>query len=424
MAPRIVGRLTARKVSTAKPKAGRPALVIGDGGGLWLQITRGEGENSEHIRRSWTFRYEINGRRREMGLGALYTFSLAEARARAKALRQQLADGIDPLEARETERRTKLADQARTMTFKQCAEAYMKLHGDGWGAEHLQQWQASLATYVYPKIGDVPISAIDQAMVMRIVEPIWTTKATTAGRVRSRIEAVMDYATANGFRSGDNPAHILSALPKKSKIAPVQHFAALAWEEMPAFMSELRGLQSVAARCTEFLALTASRSGEAIGATWDEIDLKAKTWTIPGERMKAGAEHRVPLSDRALEILTSLSRNGPYVFGGAKPLQETALRRQVLARLRPSGDGRRFGSSTTTHGMRASFKTWASESTSFAPEIVEVALAHKRGGKVEQSYERGDLFEKRARLMQAWGKFCCTKAAKAATDVVPMRMGA
>jgi integrase len=421
MAPRVVGRLTARRVASAKPKAGRQALVVGDGGGLWLQVTRGE---SDHIRRSWTFRYEISGRRREMGLGALHTFSLAEARARAKALRQQLADGIDPLEAREAARRAKLAEQAKMMTFRQCAEAYINLHGDGWGPKHLHQWNASLRTYVYPVIGAMSVADVDQAAVMKIVEPIWKSKTTTAARVRSRVEDVIDYAIANQFRrNDDNPArHITVALPKKSKLAPVQHFAAEPWEQMPQFMQELRQLQSTAARCTEFLILAATRSEAAIDATWAEMDLKARTWTIPAGRMKGRVEHRVPLSTRALELLSGLPRSGPYVFGGNKPLQKTALRRQVLARLRP--DANRLRSTVTVHGMRAAFKTWAGERTNFARETAEIALAHKIGNQTEQAYERGDKFEKRRRLMQTWADYLAKPAAEGVVTPLRRKAGA
>jgi integrase len=417
MAPRIVGRLTSRRVNAAKPRAGRQALVIGDGGGLWLQVTRGEGD---HLRRSWTFRYEIDGRRREMGLGALHTFGLAEARERAKGLRQQLADGVDPLEARAVAKQARIAEQASKMTFRQCAEAYINLHGDGWGQEHFDQWKASLATYVYPAIGGMSVRDVDQAAIMKIVEPIWNAKPTTAGRVRSRVECILDYAAANQFRDNDNPArHVTAALPKKSKIAPVEHFAALPWEELPTFMAELRQVQSTAARCLEFLILTATRSGEAIGAQWDEI--KGGVWTIPASRMKAGADHRVPLSPRALEILNILPHSGSYIFGGGKPIQETAIRRTVLARLRPGAN--RLRSTVTVHGMRAAFKTWAGERTNFARETTEIALAHKIGNQTEQAYERGDKFEKRRRLMQAWADYLARPAAvqKAGETVVPMR---
>jgi integrase len=414
-------------VNTAKPKAGRPALVIGDGGGLWLQVTRGEGENSDHLRRSWTFRYEINGRRREMGLGALHTFSLAEARNRARALRQLLADGIDPLAKREANKQARLVEQASTVTFEQCAKMYLKLHERGWGAAHRHQWNASLSTYVYPRIGDLPVRDIDQAAIMQLIEPLWSVKTTTASRVRSRIEAILDYALAHKFRQGDNPARILAALPKPSKIAKAEHFAALPWEEMPAFVQQLRGLKTTAARCLEFLIYTGARSDEAIGALWDEIDFKAKAWTLPAQRMKGGEEHRVPLSRAALELLTDMPRSGPYVFGDDddKMLQGHALRRQVLAKLRPGAS--KLTSSITTHGFRGSFKTWAGESTNFANEAIELALAHKVGNKVEQAYEKGDKLAKRARLMQAWADYLAkpAKPAKAAADnVVSLKTGA
>jgi integrase len=420
MAPRIVGRLTSRRVSTAKPKAGREALVIGDGGGLWLQVTRGEGD---HLRRSWTFRYEIDGRRREMGLGNLSTFSLAEARDRARALRQQLADGVDPLEAREAARRAKLAEQARTVTFEQCAEQYLKLHAGGWGVDHHHQWRASLGTYVFPAIGKLAVADIDQATVMRTVEPIWTAKPTTASRILNRIERILDFAAAHEYRSNDNPAaRVVSALPKKSRIAKVEHFAALPWEEMPTFVQQLRGLKTTAARCLEFLIYTGVRTDEAIGALWDEIDFRAKAWTIPAERMKGGAEHKVPLSRAALELLTDMPRSGPLVFGDGTMLQDHALRRQVLAKLRPGAS--KLTSSITTHGFRSSLKTWAGESTNFANETIELALAHKVGNKVEQAYEKGDKFAKRARLMQAWADYLAQPAKQAAGNVVALKAGA
>jgi integrase len=416
LAPRIVGRLTSRRVNTAKPKAGRQALVIGDGGGLWLQVTRGEGD---HLRRSWTFRFEIGGKRREMGLGALSTFSLAEVRVRAKALRQQLADGIDPLAKREADKQARLVEQASTVTFEQCAKMFLKLHERGWGAAHRHQWNASLSNYVYPKIGRLPVRDIDQAAIMQLIEPLWSVKTTTASRVRSRIEAILDYALAHKFRQGDNPARILAALPKPATIAKPESFASLPWQDVPQFMSELRALQSVAARCTEFLILTAARTGEAIGARWDEIDLKAKTWTVPADRMKAGIKHSIPLSDRAVKILSDLPRIGPLVFGH---LHEAALRRAVLAKLRP--DGRPQCSTTTIHGFRASFKTWCSEATNYAPEIAEAALAHARGNRVTRAYDRGDLLQKRARLMQAWADFLAKPAKATAGNVVTLKAGA
>jgi integrase len=420
MAPRMVGRLTSRRVNTARPKGGRQALLIGDGGGLWLQITRGEGD---HLRRSWTFRYELNGKRREMGLGPLSTRGLAEARTRAKELRLLLLDNTDPLDAREAARRAKLAEAARTVTFQEAAKQFLGLHEGGWGAAHRHQWHASLGAYVYPQIGALAVADVDQAAVMRIIQPIWNAKPTTASRVLNRIERILDFAAAHEYRSNDNPAaRVVSALPKKSRIAKVKHFAALPWEEMPAFVQQLRGLKTTAARCLEFLIYTTTRSEEAIGALWDEIDFKAKAWTIPAERMKGGGEHRVPLSRAALELLTDMPRSGPLVFGDGTMLQDHALRRQVLAKLRPGAS--KLTSSVATHGFRGSFKTWAGESTNFANETIELALAHKVGNKVEQAYEKGDKYTKRSRLMQAWADYLA-KPAKAATgNVVAMKAGA
>ena len=417
--PRIIGKLTSRRVATVKPKRGRKALVLADGGNLYLQATLAA--DGTTVRRSWVFRYEVNGRRREMGLGAAHTIGLAEARLRARALRVQLVDNIDPLAQREADRQARLAAQAKLVTFAECAERYLKLHAATWGAAHRHQWHATLAAYILPVIGDLSVADIDQAIVMKIVEPIWTSKPTTAGRVRNRIECVLDYAAANQFRGSDNPARgVVAALPKKSKIAPVQHLAAEPWQEMSQFMQELRRLQSMAARCTEFLVYTAARSKEATDATWGEIDLKAKTWVVPAHRMKAKVEHRVPLSTRALELLSALPRSGPYVFGGSKPLQETALRRTVLAKLRPGAS--RLTSAITSHGMRAAFKTWAGERTNFARETVEIALAHRSGNQTEQAYERGDKFEKRRRLMEAWSDYLGKPVPAGA--VVSLRRGA
>jgi integrase len=416
---RVLGKLSQRRVATAKPKRGRKALVLADGGNLYLQCTLAD--DAATVRKSWVFRYQTAGRRHEMGLGAAHTIGLSTARAKAKALREQLVDNIDPLAQREAARRAKLAEAAKTMTFRQCADAYIGLHGDGWGPEHLHQWRASLARYVYPVIGAMAVADVDQATVMQIVAPIWRSKTVTAARVRGRIEDVIDYAIANQFRrNDDNPArHITAALPKTSKLAPVQHFAALPWQELPAFMAELRQQEPTAARCLEFLILTATRSGTAIGAKWDEI--RDNVWTIPSERMKAGEAHRVPLSKRAIEILHTLPRSGPFVFGGGEPLPEKSLRRTVLARLRPGAD--RLRSTITTHGMRATFKTWAGERTNFARETVEIALAHGIGNQTEQAYERGDKFTKRARLMQAWADYLAMPAAGGVVTPIRQKVG-
>jgi integrase len=406
--PRHVGMLSSRRVATAKPQKGRTSLVLSDGANLYLQCTLAD--DGKTVRKSWTFRYGLDGKRHEMGLGSANTFSLPEARQRARTLRQQLVDGIDPLRAKEAARQARLAEAAKQVTFRRCAEMYLNLHQGGWSASHRRQWHSTLRDHVFPVLGDLTVADIDQAAVMKVVEPIWKTKTVTATRVRSRIEAVLDYALAYKFRQGDNPARVLSALPKASRVAKVEHMAALPWRAMPPFMTELRALEGMPARALEFTILCAARTGEVLGAQWSEIDLKTKTWTVPASRMKAGAEHRVPLSARALEILAALPKGDGHIFGR---LPDKALRRHALNRLRPDG-------AAHVHGFRASFKTWASESTSFAPDIVEAALAHKRGNATTQAYERGDLFEKRRRLMNAWSDYCA-KGARAAGDVVTLR---
>jgi integrase len=402
---RTIGKLSPARVRTAKPARGRKALMIGDGGGLWLQCTLGDGG---HIRRSWTFRYERHGKRREMGLGATHTLGLAEAREKSRLLRLQLLDDIDPLEARQATRRAQLAATARAMPFRDCARLYLDLHQEGWSAKHREQWTSTLRDYVFPAIGELAVADIDQAAILKVIEPIWKTRTVTAARVRGRIESVLDYATASGFRTGDNPARaLLAALPKQTKTHRVEHHAALPWQEIPGFMAELRREGSTLAHCLEFIVLTAARTSEATGATWDEIDLKARAWVIPGNRMKAGKEHRVPLPPRALEILSRGPRDGPLVFGA---FHNKALPR-VLHKLRPG---------VTTHGFRSAFRDWAREMTSFPDAIVEAALAHTVGNKVVQAYARGDLFDKRRKLMAAWADHCARPAVQQGT-VTPIR---
>jgi integrase len=404
---RMIEKLSPRRVTTAKPKRGRRALVIGDGGGLWLQCTLAD--DGATVRRSWVFRFQLNGRRREMGLGAAHTVSLREARVEARSLRQQLRKKIDPLEAQAAARRAKLAEQARTITFERCAQMYLDLHADGWSPKHAHQWRTSLASYILPTLGAMSVADVDEAAVMRTVQPLWKEKTVTAGRVLARIRVVLDYAAASGFRNGgNNPAvATLAALPKRARIAKVRHFEMLPWQALPDFMAKLRTEQAAASRCLEFIALTAARSGEARSAQWDEI--KDGVWTIPASRMKSGREHRVPLSARALEILNGLPRAGAYVFGGNASLPEKALHR-ALRRLHPSA---------TIHGMRSALRTWCDEVANYPHHVVEAALAHAIPTAVEKAYRRGDLFEKRRRLMQQW----CDYLAKPAPAgvVTPMR---
>jgi integrase len=395
---RTTGRLTALKVARAKTPG-----MYADGGGLYLQVTeRG---------RSWVLRYMINKRAREMGLGPLALFSLSDARAKALDARRLRHEGIDPIEARRAERQQARLDAAKAMTFQQCAESYLKAHRAGWrNGKHAAQWEATLATYAGPIIGALPVLAINTPLVLKVLEPIWTEKPETAGRLRGRIEAVLDWAKARGYRQDENPArwrgHLDKLLPARSKVRKVEHHAALPYRELPGFLIGLREQEGISARALEFTILTAARTGETIFAQWSEFDLLDKAWTIPAARMKAGREHRVPLSARVLAVLEEMQArrhtDGGFVFSGdklGKPLSNTAFLR--LLRRMDRDD-------LTAHGFRATFKTWASERTNFPNEIVETSLAHIVGSKVEQAYQRGDLFEKRRRLMQQWATFCTT----------------
>ncbi len=299
---RQVGRLTALAVSRAKA-----AGMYADGGGLYLQVTAAGA-------RTWIYRFTLQGRTRDMGLGSLSAVSLSEARTRAADARRLKSAGIDPIDARDGQRATERAETAKLITFKDAAEAFIKAHQAGWrNAKHGDQWRNTLATYAYPFIGALPVQQIDAGLVVRLLEPIWTTKAVTAGRVRQRIEAVLDSATARGHRSGENPArwrgHLENLLPALTKVRRVQHHPALPYAEIGAFMAELCQQAGLAARAMELLILTAARTTEAIAARWSEIDLEQKIWTIPAERIKAGREHRIPLSPAAAALLKSPRRN-------------------------------------------------------------------------------------------------------------------
>jgi integrase len=415
---RASGRLTALKVEKAK----KPGMYA-DGGGLYLRVTR-EGA------RNWVLRFMLDRKPRWMGLGPLALYGLAEARARALDARRQRYEGIDPIEARRAERARLRLDVAKAITFAQCAESYIAAHRAGWrNGKHAAQWPATLAAYAYPLVGTLPVQAVDTGLVLKVLEPVWTAKPETAGRLRGRLESILDYAKARGWRDGENPArwrgHLDKLLPARSKVRAVGHHAALPYGELPAFLANLRAQEGVAARALEFLILTAARTGEAIGARWNEVDFLDKTWTVPPSRMKAHREHRVPLSPRALAILSEMqaARAGDasdgFVFPGrrpATPLSNMAF----LMLLRRMGYGE-----LTAHGFRATFKTWASERTSFQNEIIESSLAHVTGGKVEQAYMRGDLFEKRRRLMVQWATFATAALAQAPrSNVTPLRQQA
>jgi integrase len=398
-------RLSARAVD-AKKRRGR----YSDGDGLVLQI-------SKWGTKSWIFRYERNGRERHMGLGSLNTVPLATAREVARKYRQLLLDGNDPIELRNTELQQRRLEAARQISFKECAEAYIAAHQTGWRNEkHRAQWSSTLDRYAYPVIGEVPVSAIDTALVLKCLEPIWKEKSETANRLRGRIENVLDSAAARGLRPLDNPArwrgHLDKLLPPPSKVRAVKHHAAMPYPDLPQFLSDLRKRQDVAARALELTVLTALRTSEVIGARLAEFDLGAKVWTVPATRMKAGRGHRVPLSKRAIEIVGGLS-NCDYLFAGRDggPLSNMAMLK-MLERM-----GR---DDVTVHGFRSTFRDWAAETTAYPNHVVEMALAHSVSDKVEAAYRRGDLFLKRRRLMEDWARYC-GRAVMRSANVVAIR---
>ncbi len=389
---RQVNRLTARTVQTIS-KVGRHP----DGNGLYLNVSANGG-------RRWVFLYRLagrlskNGKKKlfEMGLGSASSVSLKEAREAAAVARKQLRDGLDPLQQR---------GKSSTKTFSECATEYIASQGSAWrNSKHREQWKKTLATYADPKIGKLPVDAVTIDHVLDILKPIWTTTTETASRLRGRIESILDWAAAHKYRSAENPArwrgHLDKVLPPMRKIAKVKHHPALPYADMSKFMTDLRSRDGTAAKALEFTILTAARTGETIGAKWDEIDFKEKIWSIPAIRMKAGFNHGVPLSDRAIEILTDLNQETDYVFPGQeidKPLSNMAM----LALLK-----RMNRSDLTVHGFRSTFRDWAAETTEYANELVEMALAHTIKNKAEAAYRRGNLLERRRALMDAWTTYC------------------
>jgi integrase len=349
----------------------------------------------------------LAGRAREMGLGSYYDLSLAEAREKARGFRKMVKDGLDPIDDRRALRAAQRAERAKVMTFRQCAEAYIAAHQVTWrNHKHAAQWPSTLSAYVYPHFGSLPVQVIDTGLVTKALEPIWLDKPETAGRVRGRIESILDWAKARGYREGENPArwrgHLENLLPKKTKVRRVEHHAALPYAELSAFMTELRQQNGIAARALQFTILTAARTGEAIGARWDEINTAERFWTVPGDRMKAGKEHRTPLSDAAIAVLDEMwaIRSGKFVFPGDRPGRPLSNMAMTMA-LRRMGRG-----GLTIHGFRSSFRDWVAERTNFPREVAEMALAHAVSDKVEAAYRRGDLFQKRRQLMGAWARYC------------------
>jgi integrase len=411
----MTDRLSVVAVRHAKP--GRH----GDGAGLLLDVKPGGNAY-------WVLRYMLAGKRRDMGLGSARgpgAITLADARDRATAARRLAKDGIDPIEQRdEKQAAAKLAVatlKARSTTFRDIALQYVAAHGASWrNTKHRAQWESTLRKYVYPRFGDLPVSDVEREHVTGALQAIWNTKPETASRVRGRIEAVLDYARVLGWRHGENPAlwkgNLAHVLPSRSKLAPVKHHAALPWIEMAGFMADLNKRVGVSARALEFTILTAARSGEVRGMTWAEVDLDAQIWVVPGSRMKAAREHRVPLSNSALSVLEAIrpdpARVSGFVFPSPSrpgaPLSDMTLT-AVLRRM--------MRSDLTTHGFRSTFRDWCAEMTAYPREVAEAALAHTVRDKVEAAYRRGDVLEKRRQLMTDWADFCSRVDRREGDDV-------
>jgi integrase len=371
--------------------------------------------------RSWVFRVVIAGRRRDMGLGQYPSVTLAMAREKAREARELIRKGVDPIEQQRAAQSALRAAVAAALTFDECAEKYIAAQEAGWrNAKHAKQWTATLNQYASPAIGDILVRDIDVPNVLAVLEPIWRTKTETASRVRGRIESVLDWATTRGYREGPNPArwrgHLDNLLPAPTKVAKVEHHAAVPIDEAPAFLRRLRDMAGTGALALEFAILTAARSGEVRGALLNEIDRKAGVWIVPPERMKAGREHRVPLSSAALDVLARAAKvpkieNSQFIFAAPRGGQ--------LSDMTLSAVMRRMEVDATPHGFRSTFRDWAAERTHYPHEVAEMALAHAVGDKVEAAYRRGDLLEKRRAIMEDWATFLAKPRRAAA--VVPLK---
>jgi integrase len=365
------------------------------------------------------FKYQFRNKKREMGLGSTKVFTLPEARELRRRARQALFEFNDPLEARRAQRAQQTAEAARSKIFSQVASEFFEAKADAWSARHRADFQQKVRAYLSPTLANVPITAIDETLVQSVLTPIWKTKIVTAGRVMRHLAAIIDYASACGYRpKGNNPArwrgHLQHVLADPTKLARPVHLASMPYAALPAFMTELRAQPGVPARALEFAILCAVRTGEIRGATWDEIDLDAATWTIPASRMKCRRQHKVPLSRQAVALLHGLPREGQFVFIGSKagrPVGKDAL----LTTLK----GLRSELSVSVHGFRSTIRDWIAERTSFSHEVAETVLAHVTSSQVGRAYFRSDLYEQRARLMQSWADF--TESTPVEGEVTPLR---
>lgn len=425
--PKVANELSALSVK----RINQPGLhAVGGVPGLLLQIGRQDAK-------SWILRVMVGGKRRDIGLGGFPGVSLAQARDTARQMREKISQGIDPVEEKRTAKSRLEAEQKRSITFDKCAEQYHESVRSGWkNPKHAQLWINSLNQYASPVFGNLPVSEVDLPLVLRVLEPIWNTKNETASRIRGRIEAVLAWATTHGYRQGENPArwrgHLETILPKPSKVQQNKHFPALDFHEAGRFISELRNRNGISARALEFTILTTSRSGEVRGATWDEIDLHQKVWTIPSSRMKAGKEQRIPLSSDAIELLKNLPRieDENHVFPAPRggQLSDMALTKVIRSIHNADVENNNHGFTdrimdnrvVTAHGFRSTFRDWAGETTGYPREVIEHALAHQLADKAEAAYARGSMFNKRKRLMEEWARFI-SKAETANTTVTDIR---
>lgn len=387
-------RLTALRVS----KETKPGYY-GDEKNLWLQVRANGGK-------SWVFRYTFGGKPKMLSLGPAELLKLDKARELAASARAKILEGIDPGEVRKQEKLERIEKARKKLTFQEAAGQYIESKKLGWkNAKHAQQWQNTLAAYAFPEFGNLPICDVTTEHVKKCLEPIWATKNETASRLRGRIEAVLGWATVHGYRTGDNPArwegYLENLLAAPSKVQKVKHHPALPFAQISGFMVQLKKMEGYGARALEFCILTAARSGEVRGATWSEIDMDSGVWIIPKERMKAGKEHRIPLSGAALKLLRELPRmeGSEYLFPSPrmKMLSDMSIS-AVLKRMKVTG--------ITVHGFRSTFRDWAGETTSFPREVVEHALAHQLRDQAEAAYARGTLLAKRLKLMEAWASYC------------------
>jgi integrase len=383
-----------------------------DGKGLYLQV-------STSGSKSWFYRYETNGRAHKCGLGAYPDISIKKARTKAAACRTLRDEGIDPIEHKKRQNTARELDKFKGKTFKECALDFMNSHKAGWkNRKHESQWRTTLETYAYPFIGKLAVQDVDVGHVLEILEPIWHKKTETASRVRQRIENILDWAKVRKYRTGENPAvwrgHLDKILPARTKVQKVKHHPAMPYRDVPNFFRVLRNKDIIAAKALAFTILTAARNGESREARWNEIDTNSKEWVLPEERMKAKKEHKVPLSDLALNILKEAKPHGSgvFVFEGHKknrPISETALRK-LLKKYHPT---------LTIHGFRSSFREWCAEMTSYPREVAEMSLAHSLKDKVEAAYQRSDLLDKRRKLMDEWSEFCLN--GNNTDEVIPLK---